>query len=74
MLDHGDVPAAGGHRPHVNVHIPLAELEQRARTASLDFGGYLTTADVRMLACNATVIAIVMGGKGEPSASDAPPE
>ncbi|MEJ3651375.1 DUF222 domain-containing protein, partial [Actinomycetes bacterium KLBMP 9759] len=66
VLDHGDVPAAGGHRPHLTVHIPLAELEQRARTATLDFGGYLTTGDVRMLACNATVIPIVLGGKGEP--------
>ncbi|MEJ3658911.1 DUF222 domain-containing protein [Actinomycetes bacterium KLBMP 9759] len=67
VLDHGDIPAAGGHRPHLTVHIPLAELEQRARTAAtLDFGGHLTTADVRMLACNATVIPIVLGGDGQP--------
>ena len=31
VLDHGDVPECGGHRPHVNVLIRLEDLENRAR-------------------------------------------
>ena len=31
VLDHGDVPEAGGHRPHVNVLIRLEDLENRAQ-------------------------------------------
>ena len=37
VLDHGDVPKCGGHRPHVNVVIRLEDLENRARAACLDF-------------------------------------
>ncbi|WP_232667343.1 HNH endonuclease [Pseudonocardia sp. TRM90224] len=66
VLDHGDVPHAGGHRPHLNVHIPLTELENRVRTAILDFGGTITTRDLRLLACNAAVIPIVMNGDSQP--------
>nr|WP_232667496.1 HNH endonuclease signature motif containing protein [Pseudonocardia sp. TRM90224] len=66
VLDHGDVPRAGGHRPHLNVHIPLAELENRVRTAVLDFGGTIATKDLRLLACNAGVIPIVMNGDSQP--------
>ena len=39
VLDHGDVPECGGHRPHVNVLVRLEDLENRARAACLDFGG-----------------------------------
>ena len=38
VLDHGDVPECGGHRPHVNVLIRLEDLQKRARAACLDFG------------------------------------
>ncbi|WP_232668864.1 HNH endonuclease signature motif containing protein, partial [Pseudonocardia sp. TRM90224] len=66
VLDHGDVPQSGGHRPHLNVHIPLAELEHRVRTAILDFGGAIATKDLRQLACNAAVIPIVMNSDSQP--------
>ncbi len=66
VLDHGDVPQSGGHRPHLNVHIPLLELETRVRTAILDFGGAITTKDLRQLACNAAVIPIVMNSDSQP--------
>jgi 5-methylcytosine-specific restriction protein A len=65
VLDHGDhagVPQAGGRRPHLNVLIRLEELERRARDAVLDFGGTLSPESVRMLACDAAVVPIVMGG------------
>ncbi|MDN5931960.1 MAG: HNH endonuclease [Pseudonocardia sp.] len=67
VLDHGDnVPETGGRRPQVTVLIRLEDLEQRARAAMLDFGGTITPASLRMLACDANVIPIVMGGKGQP--------
>lgn len=65
-LDHGDLPETGGQRPHLNVTIPLAELEARARGALLDYGGSLTTAELRMLACDAAVIPAVLGGASQP--------
>jgi Domain of unknown function (DUF222) len=66
VLDSGQLPQCGGERPHLNVIIPLAELEQRARTASLDFGARLSTADLRMPACDARVVPVVLGGAGQP--------
>jgi 5-methylcytosine-specific restriction protein A len=66
VLDSGQLPQCGGERPHLNVIIPLAELEQRARAASLDFGAWLSAADLRMLACDARVVPVVLGGAGQP--------
>lgn len=66
VLDHGDVPDCGGQRPHVNVIVTLEELENRARTALLNFGGALSPEALRMLCCDARVVPIVMNGKGQP--------
>jgi hypothetical protein len=66
VLDHGDLPARGGHRPHLNVLIRHEDLQNRARAATLDFGATLTPESLRMLACDATIIPIVMNGKGQP--------
>ncbi|MGH3567422.1 MAG: DUF222 domain-containing protein [Pseudonocardia sp.] len=66
VLDHGDVPERGGRRPHLNVIIRLEDLENRACSAMLDFGGTLTPESLRMLACDCAVIPIVMNGKGQP--------
>ncbi|MGI9001692.1 MAG: DUF222 domain-containing protein [Pseudonocardia sp.] len=66
VLDHGDLPQSGGRRPHLNVIIPLEDLENRARSAMLDFGGTLTPESLRMLACDAGVVPIVMNGQGQP--------
>jgi 5-methylcytosine-specific restriction protein A len=49
VLDHGDVPGCGGHRPHVSVLIGLEDLENRARAACLDFGGPVAPQALRML-------------------------
>jgi len=65
-LDHADLPDTGGERPHLNVTVPLAELESRARAALLDHGGILTPAQLRMLACDACVVPAVLGGVGQP--------
>jgi Domain of unknown function (DUF222)/HNH endonuclease len=66
VLDHGDVPDTGGRRPHLNVIIGLEDLEGRARAAMLDFGGRLSPEALRLLACDAAVVPIVMNGAGQP--------
>ena len=66
VLDHGDTPMTGGHRPHVTVLIGLDDLTERARSASLDLGGELTPAQMRRMACDADVLPVVLGGEGEP--------
>lgn len=66
VLDHGDVPECGGHRPHLNVIVGLEDLETRARSAVLDFGGPLAPGSLRMLACDAAGVPIVMSGAGQP--------
>lgn len=66
-LDHDDtIPTRGGERPHLNVLIPLADLEDRARQALLDFGGAMSPTDLRLLACDARVVPVVLGGAGQP--------
>jgi 5-methylcytosine-specific restriction protein A len=67
VLDHdGRLPETGGRRPQITVLIHLDDLERRARAAMLDFGGTITPASLRMLACDADIIPVVMGGKGQP--------
>jgi hypothetical protein len=69
LLDHGEdagVPETGGRKPHLNVLIRLEDLERRARSATLDFGGTLSPEALRMLACDAAVVPIVLNGAGQP--------
>jgi Domain of unknown function (DUF222)/HNH endonuclease len=69
VLAHADTTAlssCGGRRPQLNVVIGLADLERRARAACLDFGGTLSPASLRMLACDAAVVPVVLGGAGQP--------
>jgi hypothetical protein len=66
VLDHGDAPECGGRRPHLDVHIRLDDLEDRARSAVPDFGDTLTPESLRMHACAAGVIPIVLTGAGQP--------
>jgi Domain of unknown function (DUF222)/HNH endonuclease len=66
VLDRGEMPECGGRRPHLNVLIRLDDLENRARAAMLDFGGKLSPESLRLLACDAAVVPIVMNGAGQP--------
>ncbi len=66
VLDHGDLPACGGARPHLNVLVGLEDLQNRARAACLDFGGTLSAASLRMLCCDAAVVPVVLGGTSQP--------
>lgn len=68
-LEHGPtslVPETGGRRPQISVIVRLEDLEERARSGMLDFGGQTSPATLRMLACDAAIIPIVMNGKGQP--------
>ena len=66
VLEHGDLPQRGGSRPHLNVIVRLEDLETRCRSALLDFGGNVSPEALRMLACDAAVVPIVMNGAGQP--------
>ncbi|WP_214405358.1 HNH endonuclease signature motif containing protein [Pseudonocardia lacus] len=68
VADHGDkvLPSTGGWRPHLLLTVELADLENRAQAACLDFGGHLDPAGLRMLCCDAAVTPIVMNGTGKP--------
>jgi hypothetical protein len=69
VMTHGStevLPACGGERPHLSVIIRLEDLERRARGAVLDFGARLSPAQVRLLACDARVVPVVMNGAGQP--------
>ncbi|MCE3556435.1 HNH endonuclease [Pseudonocardia sp. RS11V-5] len=70
MLDSGALPLDGGTHPHVTVTIPLSELRS-AGAGLLAFGdGTLASAikaeDVRRWACDAAIVPIVLGSRGEP--------
>ncbi|BBF99982.1 MULTISPECIES: HNH endonuclease signature motif containing protein [Pseudonocardia] len=60
------LPETGGRRPQVVVTIPLDDLEHRARTATLEFAGQATPGALRMLACDAAVLPVVLSGEGRP--------
>ena len=68
VLAHGDdvLPAAGGERPRVSVHIQLSDLQGRARAASLDVGDTLHPTALRLLCCDAGVVPVVLNGAGQP--------
>ena len=61
-----DVPTQGGQKPTVVITVPLEVLETELGHALLDTGSYLSAAHARMLACDCTVIPIVLGSKSEP--------
>ncbi|RJT96945.1 HNH endonuclease [Arthrobacter frigidicola] len=60
------LPAAGGHRPQVMVTIDhrtlLGELN---RAGDAVFAGQLPARSIRRLACDADLIPLVLGGKGQ---------
>jgi 5-methylcytosine-specific restriction protein A len=65
-LGYEDIGEVNGERPHLVVTIGLKDLEDRARGALLHTGGSLTPAQLRRLACDADVIPVVLGERGEP--------
>ncbi|MGF9662296.1 DUF222 domain-containing protein [Arthrobacter crystallopoietes] len=62
------LPASGGHRPQVMVTIDYQDLMNATAAGTAGqavFGGLITPRTVRKMACDADLIPIVLGGKGE---------
>jgi hypothetical protein len=61
-----EIPTHGGDRVHVAVTVDFETLKSGIGTAMLDFGGVITAAEARMLACDCKVIPAVLGMNSEP--------
>lgn len=68
QLQHGDLPAVAGQRPHVTVTAPAATLarEPGSPAGDLSFAGPVIADLVRRLACDASVTHITVGPSGQP--------
>ncbi|MHA7295375.1 HNH endonuclease signature motif containing protein, partial [Arthrobacter sp. HLT1-21] len=65
-LSTNELPAAGGLRPQVLVTIDYKELVAdvgRAGTAA--FGGLLSARSIRRIACDADILPVVLGSRGQ---------
>lgn len=62
----GDLPTEGGQRPQVVVAMNLTVLQGRIGAASLALGGPINAEVARRIACDAGVIPVVLGARGEP--------
>lgn len=60
------MPLHGGDATTVLVTISLDELRKELGFAELGADGRLSAGEVRRLACNASIIPVVLGGKSEP--------
>jgi hypothetical protein len=64
-LDGADRPSIAGERPHLAVTVDVAALVG-AGTGVLDQVGPVAAATLRRLACDASVVRVVMAGRSEP--------
>jgi hypothetical protein len=64
-LDRSDRPVIGGERPHLTVTVGAEELA-RSGAAELDHAGPVASESVRRLACDASVMRVVLSGRSEP--------
>ena len=64
-LDRRDRPMLGGERPHLSVTISLEEL-RASGVGALDHTGAIGGERLRRLACDASVMRIVMAGDSQP--------
>ncbi|MDQ2884107.1 MAG: HNH endonuclease [Actinomycetota bacterium] len=65
-LEAGALPTEGGERPQVVVTMSLGVLQGRIGAASLALGGPINADVARRIACDARVIPVVLGARGEP--------
>jgi len=66
-LDGGQLPVQGGERPHISVVMTLATLQKRlgAPSARLTWGGEISAETARKIACDARVVPVLLGSRGE---------
>jgi hypothetical protein len=65
-LDDSDRPSVAGERPHLTLTVAAEALTAGAGTGELDHVGPVRSAVVRQLACDASVMRVVMNGRSEP--------
>ncbi|MGH3547458.1 MAG: DUF222 domain-containing protein [Pseudonocardiaceae bacterium] len=65
-LQAGDFPTEGGERPQVVITMSLAVVQGRIGAAALALGGPINADIARRIACDARVIPLVLGTRGEP--------
>jgi hypothetical protein len=65
-LDSPERSSVAGERPHLTVTVDVNNLQAPAGTAELDHAGRLDLAATRRLACDASVMRVVMAGSSEP--------
>ena len=65
-LTEGALPTEGGQRPQVVVTVSLPVLQRRIGMGSLALGGPINADIARRIACDAEIIPVVLGSRGEP--------
>ena len=65
-LDLAERPTVAGERPHVTVTVDADALASRRGAGELDHAGPVDVDAVRALACDASVMRVVMSGRAEP--------
>ncbi len=65
-LERGDRPVVAGERPHVTVTVSADALRGAVGTSELDHTGPMGSQVARRLACDASVMRVVMNGRSEP--------
>jgi Domain of unknown function (DUF222) len=65
-LSEGELPTEGGQRPQVVVTVSLPVLQRRIGIGSLALGGPINADIARRIACDAEIIPVVLGARGEP--------
>ncbi|MGH3687896.1 MAG: DUF222 domain-containing protein [Pseudonocardiaceae bacterium] len=65
-LTEGELPTEGGERPQVVVTVSLPVLQGRIGMGSLALGGPINADIARRIACDAEIIPVVLGSRGEP--------
>jgi len=64
-LDLGDAPNQGGERPHVTLTMSFEDLKNSVGAATLEHGGPISAAQARALACDASIVPVVMGSTSQ---------
>ena len=65
-LQSGGLPETGGQRPQVTITLDYETLRKQLGAAELAWGGPVTPATARRIACDAQLIPVLLGGAGQP--------
>ncbi|QUQ66044.1 HNH endonuclease signature motif containing protein [Kutzneria sp. CA-103260] len=60
------LPDEGGEKPHLALTMPLADFLAQRGTAEMDGSGPLNAASARRIACDSTVLRVVLGAQSQP--------